>query len=137
MDAGRVGQLADDGFRVEVEHGDPIASRDVEPPSLRVDSEIVPAALASDGTLRVVAINNEVSTNVQVRIAPGHAFRSAGTLRMTGPSLDATSGVTYAGATVGADGTWVPGTYSPVYTASGVYAISVPASSIAVVTLVP
>ena len=37
VDAGRVGQLADDGFRVEVEHGDPIASRDVEPPRLGVD----------------------------------------------------------------------------------------------------
>jgi hypothetical protein len=98
---------------------------------------MIHAALASDGTLRVVAINNEVSTNVQVRIAPGRSFRSAGTLRMTGPSLDATSGVTYAGAAVGADGTWVPGTYSPVYTTGGVYAVSVPASSVAVVTLVP
>jgi Glycosyl hydrolase family 79 C-terminal beta domain len=98
---------------------------------------MIHAALGSDGTLRVVAINNEASTNVQVRIAPGRSFRSAGTLRMTGPSLDATSGVTYAGATVGADGTWVPGTYSPVYTTGGVYAVSVPASSVAVVTLVP
>ncbi len=98
---------------------------------------MVHAALAADGTLRVVAINNEASTGVQVRIAPGRTFRSAGTLRMTGPSLDATSGVTYAGATVGSDGTWTPGTYSPVYTSGGVYAVSVPPSSIAVVTLVP
>ena len=98
---------------------------------------MVHSALASDGTLRVVAINNEANTNVQVRITPGRTFRSAGTLRLTGPSLDATSGVTYAGTAVGSDGTWTPGTYSPVYTTGGVYAVSVPASSIAVVTLVP
>jgi hypothetical protein len=98
---------------------------------------MVHSALGSDGTLRVVAINNEANTNVQVRITPGRTFRSAGTLRLTGPSLDATSGVTYAGAAVGSDGTWTPGTYSPVYTTGGVYAVSVPAASIAVVTLVP
>jgi hypothetical protein len=108
------------------------------PVSVATHSNVmVHAALGSDGTLRVVAINNEVSTNVQVRIAPGRTFRSAGTLRLTGPSLDATSGVTYAGAAVGSDGSWVPGTYSPVYTTGSVYAVSVPASSIAVVTLVP
>lgn len=108
------------------------------PVSVTTHSNVmVHSTLAPDGTLRVVAINNEVNTNVQVRITPGRTFRSAGTLRLTGPSLDATSGITYAGAAVGADGTWTPGTYSPVYTSGGVYAVSVPASSIAVVTLAP
>jgi hypothetical protein len=108
------------------------------PVSVATHSNVmVHAALGPDGTLRVVAINNEVSTDVQVRITPGRTFRSAGTLRLAGPSLDATSGVTYAGASVGSDGSWVPGTYAPVYTTGSVYAVSVPASSIAVVTLVP
>ena len=57
----------------------------------------VHATLASDGTLRVTAINNEASTAVQVRIEPGRTFRSAGTLRLIGPALDATSGMTFAG----------------------------------------
>ena len=108
------------------------------PVSVATHSNVmVHAALGPDGTLRVVAINNEAATNVQVRITPGRTFRSAGTLRLAGPSLDATSGVTYAGASVGSDGSWVPGTYAPVYTTGSVYAVSVPASSIAVVTLVP
>jgi hypothetical protein len=108
------------------------------PVSVSAHSNVmVHAALASDGTLRIVAINNEAATNVQVRIAPGRTFRSAGTLRLTGPSLDATSGVTFAGTTVGSDGSWTPGTYSPVFTSGGVYSVSVPASSIAVVTLAP
>ena len=51
VDAGRVGQLADDGLLVEVDHDDPIASRDVEPPRLGVDGEVIPAALAADGDL--------------------------------------------------------------------------------------
>jgi hypothetical protein len=108
------------------------------PVSVSTHSNVmVHAALASDGTLRIVAINNEAATNVQVRIAPGRTFRSAGTLRLAGPSLDATSGVTFAGTTVGSDGSWTPGTYSPVFTSGGVYSVSVPASSIAVVTLAP
>jgi hypothetical protein len=97
----------------------------------------VHATLAADGTLRVTAINNEASTNIQVRIEPGRTYRSAGTQRLIGPSLTATSGITFAGNAVSASGQWTPGSYSPVYTKSGVYAVSVPASSIAVVTLTP
>ena len=97
----------------------------------------VHATVGTDGTLRVTAINNEPMTNVQVRIAPGRSYRSAGTLRLTGPSLSATSGITFAGSAVSANGAWTPGAYAPVYSAQGVYAVSVPAASVAVVTLTP
>jgi hypothetical protein len=97
----------------------------------------VHATLAADGTLRMTAINNEATTDVQVRIQSGRTFRSAGTLRLTGPSLTATSGITFAGTAVPSNGAWTPGSYSPVYTSGGLYAVSVPASSIAVITLAP
>jgi glycosyl hydrolase family 79 len=97
----------------------------------------VHATLAADGSVRVTAINRESSRDVQIRIAPGRTFRSAGTLRLKGPSLSATSGITFAGASVSSDGHWAAGTYEPVYTQGGVYSVSVPAASVAVVTLVP
>jgi hypothetical protein len=97
----------------------------------------VHATLGSDGTLRVTAINREPSTNVQVRITPGRAYSHAGTQRLQGPSLSATSGITFAGSGVSTTGVWTPTAPEPVYTSGGVYAISLPAASAAVVTLTP
>src|SRR5262249_56292417 len=51
VDPGRVGQLADDGLRPQVEHDDPVPPRDVQPTRVGVDREVVPAALAADGDL--------------------------------------------------------------------------------------
>jgi hypothetical protein len=96
----------------------------------------VHATVGSDGTLRVTAINRG-STNVQVRITPGRTYSHAGTLRLTGPSLSATSGITFAGSSVSSTGVWTPAAQAPVYTQGGVYAVSVPAASAAVITLSP
>lgn len=95
------------------------------------------ATVASDGTLRITAINREPSTPVQVRVSPGRAYTHAGTVRLTGPSLSATSGITFAGSGVSSTGIWTPKSQEAVYTLSGVYAISVPAASAAVLTLGP
>jgi len=97
----------------------------------------VHATVAADGTLRVTAINRESATNVQVRINPGRTYPHAGTLRLTGPSLTATSGITFAGSGVSSTGAWSPGNQEPVYTQAGIYAVSVPAASAAVITLAP
>lgn len=97
----------------------------------------VHATLGPDGTVRVTAINRDPSTNVQVRIAAGRTFTRAGTQRLLGGSLSATSGITFAGSGVSSTGMWTPGSQEPVYTSGGVYAISLPAASAAVVTLQP
>jgi hypothetical protein len=97
----------------------------------------VHATVGSDGTLRVTAINREPSTSVQVRIVPGRTYTHAGTQRLLGSSLSATSGITFAGSGVSSTGTWTPASPQAVYTSGGVYAISLPAASAAVVTLQP
>jgi hypothetical protein len=97
----------------------------------------VHATLGPDGTVRVTAINRDPSTNVQVRIATGRTFTRAGTQRLLAPSLSATSGITFAGSGVSSTGAWTPVSPEPVYTSGGVYAISLPAASAAVVTLQP
>jgi hypothetical protein len=101
------------------------------------DNVTVHATVASDGTLRVTAINREPTTSVQVRITPGRSYSHAGTIRLTAPSLSSTSGVTFAGSGVSSTGVWTPGNQEAVYTAGGVYAVSVPAASAAVITLQP
>jgi hypothetical protein len=100
-------------------------------------SVTVHATLGPDGSLRITAINRDPLTPVQVRITPGRTFTHAGTLRVTAPSLSSTSGVTFAGSGVSSTGVWNPGPQAPVYTKGGIYAVSVPAASIAIVTLQP
>ncbi len=97
----------------------------------------VHATVASDGTLRITAINRNPSTAVQVRVTAGHSYTHAGTLRLTGPSLTATSGITFGGSGVSSTGEWKPGNQEPVYSEGGIYAISLPAASAAVLTLQP
>jgi Glycosyl hydrolase family 79 C-terminal beta domain len=97
----------------------------------------VHGTVASDGTLRITAINRDPSTAVQIRVTPGRTYTHAGTLRLTAPSLTASSGITFAGSGVSSAGVWKPGTQEAVYTQNGVYAISLPAASAALLTLQP
>jgi hypothetical protein len=56
-------------------------------------------------------------------------------MRLVGPSVDATSGVTLGGASVDDFGRWVPGTNEAALAPSGEIAIDVPAASAALVSL--
>jgi hypothetical protein len=69
---------------------------------------------SADGGLNIVVVNKEVSQNVQLNIDCGQTVNAARLLVMSGPALNATSGVTIQGATVGANGSFAPG---PAYTA--------------------
>jgi hypothetical protein len=69
---------------------------------------------SADGTLSIVAVNKDVSRNLQLNIECGRAVNSANGLVMSGPGLDATSGVKIQGAAVAIDGGFTPG---PAYTA--------------------
>jgi hypothetical protein len=62
-----------------------------------------------DGTIRVVIddLDNTLKGNVAVKINGG-AARQAGLQRLEGPSLQATSGVRFAGSQVAADGSFTP-----------------------------
>jgi hypothetical protein len=73
--------------------------------SLNVTAYTVAAA---DGTLNTVLVNKDSSANLAVTIECPHTVKSASLKLMTGPALDATTGVAVQGAAVGFDGSFVP-----------------------------
>jgi hypothetical protein len=64
---------------------------------------------AADGTLSIVIVNKEVSRNLQLNIDCGQIVNSTRLLVMSGPALEATSGVRIQGAVVAANGDFTPG----------------------------
>jgi hypothetical protein len=93
------------------------------------------AALDDDGTLRVVVVNKEATHAVRVRLVTAGAYANAGVLRLVGPALDRGDSVTFAGATVGGDGSWTPGPAEAVGTDGTGFVLTVPAGSAGVVSL--
>jgi hypothetical protein len=67
-----------------------------------------------DGSLRIVIVNKESSTDLQLSIDCGRMVSTADLWVMSGPSLDATSGVSFQGALVTNSGGFAP---APPYTA--------------------
>jgi hypothetical protein len=66
------------------------------------------AVRAPDGTLRVGLINKNLAGDVRVSIDPGSDVTAASILRLGGPSVQATAGITLGGASMGEFGAWVP-----------------------------
>jgi hypothetical protein len=89
-----------------------------------------------NGTVRVVMVNpSPHPADLTVR-APG--YTGPATVQMlTGPSLQATSGVSLAGAQVGADGVWRPSAGTHLVAGADGARVRVPAASAALVTLPP
>ncbi len=93
------------------------------------DANATAYALGSRDALRsAVIVNREQTRNVRVNLA-AMKLRQARVFRLTGPSFDSTTGVTFAGAAVGADGTWKAAAREPIHDAT----IAVPAMSAVVV----
>ncbi|NBV53937.1 MAG: hypothetical protein EBR83_10545, partial [Verrucomicrobia bacterium] len=78
---------------------------------LKTDANFVThSVLGADGKLRVTLVNKDLTKPIAASLAVGGKFAKGQVLRLTAPSIDATEGVTFAGATVNADGTWAPKT---------------------------
>ena len=72
----------------------------------------------ASGGLNLIIVNKDSTQNLQLTVDCGQTIHTATLLEMTGPALNATSGVMIQGATVGQDGSFTPQTaYS--LTASG------------------
>jgi len=107
--------------------------------------EQLPVALDSGGvnltayaarqgaTVTLTLINKDRSRDASVSIA-GFSARRAHTMRLTAPSLTATTGITLGGAAVEADGKWSGGKSEPVKLSGGKALVDVPAGSAALVT---
>ena len=94
----------------------------------------------ADGSVAVVVVNDAPagSGNAVLHIAVGRRFGSGRVLRLEGPSVEATSGVTLGGRAVGRGGAWSPPRRLPVRVARrGVVTVGVRPGSASLVTLLP
>lgn len=109
---------------------------------------LVPAYLAPDtsglkafavrtpeGMLRVCLINKNFARSERVAIDPGRNFAVASTMRLAGPAVNATAGVTLSGASVDELGNWAPATNEEVRLTGREAIVDVPAASAALVSM--
>jgi hypothetical protein len=97
-------------------------------------------AVRSGGRLKVVLVNmTDPATggDRQVTVNLGGKFRKADFVRMTGPALDAKTGMTLAGKTVAGDGTFPPITPTPLKAGGDKLKLTLPAGSATLVSLTP
>jgi len=92
------------------------------------------AVRAPEGTLRVCLINQNVARDERVAINPAQKVTIASTLRLAGPAIGASAGVTLGGASVDDFGRWVPPTREVRLTSHEII-VDVPAASAALVSL--
>jgi hypothetical protein len=92
------------------------------------------ATLGTDGKLRVALINKDQSDSATLQINTGLAYTKASALRMTAPSMSSTSGITFGGAAVAANGTWSPHTVEAVAVNGANSSIHLPPASAVVIT---
>ena len=113
--------------------GDLVATSPSSPlPSLRSH-----AVQAADGTIRVVLVNVDPTTDQPLSLALPHTVGSATVERLTGDGLAATTGTRLGGSDVGLDGTFGPGSPEVVAGSPGraVVPVTVAAASAVVVTI--
>jgi hypothetical protein len=97
------------------------------------------AVARPDGTLGLALVNVDADTDAGLVVDVGSAVATARSSALAGPGLAATSGVTFAGASVDIDGTWTAEPPTSQAIAGTRITTTVPAgsASLLVVTLVP
>jgi hypothetical protein len=93
------------------------------------------AVRAPDEMLRVCLINQDITRDERVAIDPGRRFTIGSILRLAGPAIDATAGVTLGGARVDEFGRWTPPTQEKMPLTGHEMIVEVPAASAALVSL--
>ena len=88
-----------------------------------------------DDELRVAIFNKDASRDLKLSVKTPPGTRQTKVWRLTGPSLDATSGVTLAGAEVSPDFTWAPATVETPAVSDGQLQLDLPHDSAALVFL--
>lgn len=96
------------------------------------------ALMSDNGSLEIVLINKDRTNDARVHVALGaysQAFQEGRAIRLTASSLDSTTGITLAGAGVGADGTWSSRTSEHVGVKNASFTIMAPHGSMVLITL--
>ena len=96
---------------------------------------IAHSVLGADGKLRVTLVNKDLTQSIAASVTGGAKFTKGQVLRLTAPSVDATEGVTFAGAAVNADGTWAPKTTEALTLSAGTASATLPPASAALLIL--
>jgi hypothetical protein len=91
-------------------------------------------AIGGSASTSIVLSNKDRTTGVHATVDAKTTITSASALRLAGPALGATSGVTLGGVAIGADGTFAP-TPEPVSASGTTFTIDVPAASAVLVTI--
>ena len=105
------------------------------PAQLKSDLDLASfAARADDGALRVCLINKDAHC-ARLRIDPGRRFAAASAMRLAGPSIDATVGLTLGGASIDASGRWASAAPEMLQFANGHVLVDVPGASAALVRM--
>ncbi len=92
------------------------------------------AVASAGGAMTVVLNNKDPATTVHATVDLGLAVASANVVFLRGPSLDATTGVTLAGASISQDGGFVPNPPTALPTSGTTFIVDVPPASAALVT---
>jgi hypothetical protein len=82
-----------------------------------------------EGTLFVTVVNKDLAKDVTVECPLPSGYGRAEGFRLRAPGVEAKSGVTFAGAAVGEDGSWKAGKAEPVGVKGGVARVAVPHAS--------
>ncbi len=94
-------------------------------------------ALRNGTRLRVVLDNLATNGSRTVTVNLGGTYTRADHIRLTGPALDARTGITLGGSTVAGDGTFGPVTRTPVTVSGSTLTLTLPPASATLVTLTP
>jgi hypothetical protein len=91
------------------------------------------AIAQSDGSTNIALVNKDAASGVNASVDVGMAVTTASAMYLQGPSLSATTGVTLAGGSVAADGTWTPNPPYALSAKGNVVTVLVPPASAALV----
>ena len=94
------------------------------------------ATRGSDDTLRVCLIIKDITRGARVGVDTGKVFKASSVLRLAGPAIDASDGVTLGNAEVDEFGRWSPNSRETARLKGRAATIAVPAASAALVTYV-
>jgi Glycosyl hydrolase family 79 C-terminal beta domain len=90
---------------------------------------------AAGSATSVVLSNKDGVTTVHAAVDVGAPLSSATATRLTGPALDATTGVTLGGVAIGADGSFTPNAPEALPTAGSTFTVDVPPASAVLVAV--
>jgi hypothetical protein len=93
------------------------------------------AVRTPEGALRLCLISKASERSAQVTIDPGRSIASGSLVRLAGPALDASAGITLGGASVDEFGRWAPANMETVEAVGREIRVVVPAASAALISL--